>query len=122
MRSTLAAKMVVFDGSSDPETLARIQFFQTDRPDVDNFSFNFVKAARCKDVYADEIAADKDSIFALEFSNPEWICPDVQSFEIYNNPFLFKTGRNFVMVVNDCNVAVQADSDAGLTSYSDKTC
>lgn len=29
---TLAANMVVFDGSVDPETIARIQFFQTDRP------------------------------------------------------------------------------------------
>ena len=45
--------MLDFDGSHDPETLARIQFYQTDRSDIETFSFNFVPAARCKDVYAE---------------------------------------------------------------------
>lgn len=126
--NTLAAQVFfAFDETGkaiteDPETVARVQFFQTERTSAaeSDLSFKFVPTARCKDIYADEIKTSK--FFQVEFADPSWICPDVRTLEVFNNPFLFDTGKNFVMVVNDCNVAVAVDSVNNLTSYSDKTC
>ena len=76
--TTIAAKLSSHDVSAspiDPESIARIQFYWTERTDASNFSFNFVNATRCKDLYATEIASQ--SIYANEFSDPSWICPDV---------------------------------------------
>ena len=73
----------------------------------------------CKDIYADRMS---ETFFQNEFSTGDWICPDVANITIFNNPFLFETGRNFVMVINDCPTAVAKDAESGLTSYTDAEC
>ena len=95
-------------------------FYGTNRTDADNFTFHFMNAKRCKDVYADQIEAD--DFFAAEFSDPAWICPDPHKIEIYKNPFVFNTGINFVMVVNQCTLATQTDTDNNLAPYTSTAC
>ena len=105
----------------DTESIARIQFYSTEKVSADSDTVAvWTDAARCSEVYAKEIAID--TFFAQEFSDPSWICPSTRNITIYNNPFLFDTGRNFVMVVNDCNVAEAIDTENGLTSYTTTTC
>lgn len=58
----------------------------------------------------------------MEFDEDTWICPNTRNISIYNNPFLFNNGMNFVMVINDCNVAVTTDLANNVTSYSNATC
>ena len=119
-QSTIAVQLLALRDDYDPETIARVQFYSTHRPSKeDELEYNFFNAARCKDIYADKM---DDQFYQHEFSDQSWICPDTSSFEIYNNPFLFETGRNFYMVVNNCTVATATDADRNLTSYTDKTC
>ena len=63
-----------------------------------------------------------EQFFDNEFSQGTWICPDVSEITIYNNPFLFENGRNFVMVINDCPTAVAQDIESGITSYTNAQC
>ena len=102
--TTIAARLDISKSGVDPESIARIMFYETNRSDGDdNVSYDFVNAKRCMDVYADQIETDK--FFAEEFSDPAWICPDLQQIELYKNPLVYKSGRNFVMVVNECPLA-----------------
>lgn len=123
--TTLAAQVYFApspDGSVspiDPETIARVQFFQTVRT-PDSFEFKWIGAARCKDIYAREMK--DDAFYKTEFHDESWICPDTRNITILNNPFLFDNGVNFLMVVNDCNVAETTDRENNLTTYSNKTC
>ena len=115
--TTLAAQLTNFGSLTDVDKLARIQFYTTERYSQTNFTFKFLPAARCKDIYAEEISFVK--FYEEEFSDPDWICPDLRQIDIFNNPFLFDKGQNFVMVVNDCPTAVRTNSLYNLTSYSD---
>ena len=103
------------------DQVARVQFFSASR-EAGNPSetYEWIGAARCKDIYANEIASNQ--FYQTEFSNPSLICPDTRNITIYNNPFLFDTGRNFVMVINDCNTAVAVDLANNLSTYTDSTC
>ena len=114
--TTLAAKLDLWDHDVTAWEVARIGFYRTRRNEND-FSFTFLPAARCSDIYAEEI--ETDEFFRTEFSNPDWICPDLGQINIYNNPFLFDHGQNFIMVVNECPVAVAAELEDGITPYTD---
>ena len=69
-------------------------------------------------MYESEIAAN-DSFYAIEFSDDGWLCPNVSQIDIYNNPFLFEDGKNFVVTVNDCTIATDFEKEKGIASYSD---
>lgn len=70
-----------------------------------------------------------DETIAREFDDKDWICPNVTSIELKNNPTMMHTvpGVGFVMLMQACNVAKEMDKtmeDRGLTnvSYTDKEC
>ena len=46
----------------------------------------------------------------------------MRNFTIWNNPFIFDSGNNFVMVVNDCSVATAQEQKEGIKSYSEAEC
>jgi len=119
-QTTLATKLTLFDSPIDVETLGRIQFYQAVRDDKDTINFNFVNAVRCLDLYATEIT--ESTFYMEEFGDKAWICPNLRNIDVLNNPFLFSKGRNFVMVVNDCEVAAATDAEKGLKPYTDKGC
>ncbi len=59
-----------------------------------------------------------------EFEDDGWICPDIKSFEINNDPwnYIRGSGSNLVMVINNCKTAVAQDIEAGLSSYTNAEC
>lgn len=124
--TTIAASLFFTnDGSGteypDAETVARIGFYGAHRFNSTTIEFHFYPAARCKDIYAPEIESGND-FYRDEFSADGWICPDIRNIPVFNNPFIFDSGTNFVMVVNDCTVAVESDMKNNLTSYTDSEC
>ena len=60
-------------------------------------------------------------MIADEFADGNWICPDIDQFQILNDPWLYKfsNGTNFVMVVNTCQDAKVNDKDHNLQTYAD---
>ena len=65
----------------------------------------------CKDLYAKQIE-DENAFFVSEFGtesddylNWDWVCPDIEEIEVFNNAYRYQTGTNFLMVVNDCHTA-----------------
>jgi len=50
-----------------------------------------------------------------------WICPDVPSFEIQNDPLVFQqgNGRTFNLVVNNCKDAQRINHEQGISTYND---
>lgn len=50
----------------------------------------------------------------------DWICPNVSNIELWNDPFNYQQGKNFVMVVNSCELAQQIDSENDIVSYADQ--
>ena len=51
-----------------------------------------------------------------------WVCPDLEEdFDLLNDPFLFH-GKNFAMVVNQCDIAAQIVEENNLTTYTNTTC
>jgi len=51
-----------------------------------------------------------------------WACPDIESYELYKNPAMYKNGSSLVAVVNRCDVATKIDQENNLTSYSKLAC
>ena len=43
-------------------------------------------------------------------------------YELLNNPYSFKDGKNLMMVVNECSIAVKADAVNGVRTYTNSTC
>mmetsp|Transcript_13817 Transcript_13817/g.17490 ORF Transcript_13817/g.17490 Transcript_13817/m.17490 type:complete len:132 (+) Transcript_13817:381-776(+) len=76
--------------------------------------YNFFPAVLCRDKYAEWLKSHPDSDVAKKIgsSSKNWVCPDVDEIVIKRNPFLEKdlSGRSFVMVVNDCEVAKGIDA------------
>ena len=65
-------------------------------------------AVLCSDLYPE--TGEYGDIYAAEFppiSKYNFLCPKVDTINISNDPYLFTygNGTNFVMVVNECNVA-----------------
>ena len=52
--------------------------------------------------------------YKTEFANDDWYCPQVKNFTVFNNPFLYDTGSNFVMTINDCTVATEKEESEGV--------
>lgn len=112
--TTIALKMTLLNDVGevvvDIDTLTRVQFFATEKlSDHDHLHTQWYEGIRCSELYAEEMKVDK--FFADEFKDPTWICPNVRNITIYNNPFLFSTGQNFVAVINNCNVAVSTETE-----------
>lgn len=78
----------------------------------------------------DPKSPDYDYKFALEYEDEDWICPNVTSINLLNDPYMLNTvsGISFLMVVNPCDIAVEIGDkkilDRGLTqaTYTDKAC
>ena len=118
---SLTALPTASTGTFTADQVNRIQFYQLSTQEDGTSEHLWIPAVRCNEVYAEEIAAG-DTFFLTEFSSDEWICPDIASIELWRNPFLYTTGKNLVMVVNECNVAVDVDTANGVTSYSTTAC
>ena len=81
---------------------------------TDSEEHTFVPAARCNEIYKDNLTMSSDyynSVMAIEFLLDDWICPNVTSFTLSENPWMLKIigGVNFVSVVNDCKTAEIVD-------------
>ena len=50
----------------------------------------------------------------------QWVCPDVANITLMNNPSLYTAGdgTEFIMVVNDCETAIQIDAANSLSTYA----
>ena len=93
----------------DPESVARIQFFSTERNDDTNtWKEVWYESIRCNQLFAKQISKG-EKFYVNEFSNDAWICPNISEINLLNNPFLFPTGKNFVAIVNDCDIATGID-------------
>lgn len=58
---------------------------------------------------------------SVELSSDLWICPDVESITVENNPSMFWSdkGTAFYVAVNTCPDAKALDEKHGLTTYVD---
>lgn len=105
--TTIAVELKQYsDSPPDVDSVARVSFYSASKQLGGSTQYKFFPAARCKDIYAAEISAGND-FYTEEFGDGNWICPDVRQITIQNNPFIFDSGSNFNMVVNDCLVATE---------------
>ena len=121
--STVAVSMRMYkaaDPELTPEQLVRVQFQQAYLEDGGKVKYRYFPVIKCNQLYAREI--EESEFFKTEFSNDSWLCPNVSEIEIFNNPFLFEDGSNFVVVINDCTIATEIDKAQGIESYSDAQC
>ena len=104
----------------------RVQFYLESRTGINDStgSTTWLDTALCKDLYSDEIEAEdnwteSNQFFATEFLNTylPWVCPDVKSLEVRNDPKNFYEGQTLVMVINECNIAKQIEQENELKSY-----
>lgn len=79
-----------------------------------DLNITWYPAVYCKDLYSnffdEENAPDYDGngFFHDEFTSStsnEWICPNVTSIDLFNDPYNYQRGLNFNMVVNSCETA-----------------
>mmetsp|Transcript_13806 Transcript_13806/g.17474 ORF Transcript_13806/g.17474 Transcript_13806/m.17474 type:complete len:196 (-) Transcript_13806:1024-1611(-) len=90
-------------------------------------TFTWVPAIYCRDKFASLVEKYPNSDVAQKLSKDStWVCPDTDQIILNRNPFLETdmTGTNFVMVVNDCETAREADKliTSGPSYASDKQC
>ena len=64
--NTMAARLDLFDSDVDPWSIARIQFYGTIR-DENGFRTQWFPAARCQDVYAEEMK--NFELYQIEFAD-----------------------------------------------------
>ena len=81
-------------------------------------SVKWHSAGRCADMYPD--LAEYNG----EFYSPNWICPEVDTISVENNPplYQYRDGQSFVLVVNNCTDAEKLDTDEGLSTYTTASC
>ena len=104
--------------SADPEEFFRVQFYVIEMKDGVQDDGKWVPSKRCKDIYADTLMLT-DDLVAEEFSNPNWICPDLEEITILNYPSLYEQGDglSFNMVINTCKEAVKIETEFIIKSY-----
>jgi len=76
-------------------------------------------------MYEDDLNNDETPQFAVEFEDDSWVCPDIESITVNNNPSLFTTGNgtSFYLIVNTCAQAIDIDTKYNLTStHSSNSC
>ena len=94
----------------DVSSIARIQFYSAvGKPGESGqteFTYEWHSAKLCDDLYSENLTGENAKFYESEFGGKfDWVCPDLDEIEVYNNAFLYREGRNFVMVVNDCTLA-----------------
>ena len=106
--------------------MVRIQFFQQiqvwdSKKQSATTTIKWYPAVRCVDYY--HINKTDDPTIQLELSSDTWICPEIDSFEINNDPIMYKygNGTSFNMVVNACDIAEGIDEEFNITSYATGT-
>ena len=84
----------------------RIQFYMNNQTwdettKVATSTETYFNATKCSTFYAEEM--ETDASLNNEFSG-NWICPDIDTITVYQNPYLYKYGDgiNLIMVVNNC--------------------
>ena len=50
------------------------------------------------------------------------MCPDIDSYEVHNDPYWFLTGSSLVAVVNSCTTAKLIESTYELNPWNDDAC
>ena len=83
------------------DSIARIQFYATIAKSEDHVAKSvWYDAIDCEEYFKDILDNPKYPSFRREFPKGErWICPNVDKYQLLNNPFLF-WGKNFAMVIN----------------------
>ena len=68
----------------------------------DTIAHKWYGATSCTQKYGTQ--AEEGGSLYNEFGGGNWICPDIEDFELENNPALYTTGNgtSLVMVVNTC--------------------
>ena len=69
----------------------------------------FYDAVLCSDYTKYFHGSNKEAMEAEFPKDQSWVCPFVGEdfmYELLNNPYSFKDGKNLMMVVNECSVAV----------------
>lgn len=67
----------------------------------------FYDAVPCIDLIEKKVIAQSKT-FTDEI-NSSWLCPNIHTFELYNDPYAFSSGSNFNFVLNYCQVAYGID-------------
>lgn len=106
-----------------PENYAISDFFRVmfySRVLVDGIAeVHWHNATLCSSLYGDMIEDNVNGI-AQEFDFADWICPDLETFSISNDPATFRSadGISLNLVVNDCKDAKRIDEENNLSSYN----
>ena len=60
---------------------------------------------------------------AIEFPEDElWLCPKFEKVELLNDPYLYKKGKNFALIVTRCDIAHTVDLKNDVKTYTNTTC
>ena len=105
-------------GGDNPSQYYRVQFYMAEtaydeQGKPSSVTIKWVKSISCYDLYAEQIASEEgddwQNFFTTEFTDKNWICPDVTDLSIGLNPYEKLNGTAFTMVVNECSVAKEID-------------
>ena len=108
----------------DVDQIARIQFFSDVKKDG-KLTTHFYDAVYCRSFWKNYDSAILESMEAEFPEDQHWVCPLVGEnfeYELLNNPYTFKDGRNFMMVVNNCSMATKVDDEHGVKTYNNTAC
>ena len=91
----------------------RVQFYTFNKTTTEDgysrASRVYVPAVYYRDFYAEQIAQEAEpdyagpKFFTTEFNSPgdySWVCPDTRNITISDDPYNYRDGVSFVMVVN----------------------
>ena len=110
---------VIPEGFS-PEQFFRVQFYTFKVVEDSEPEIKWFNSISCKEKYKDSFA--EDLIKKDEFYNEDWMCPDIDDFQIlYNTDFYARCGENFHMVINTCEKAAKIIEREGLTNKGAST-
>lgn len=112
---TIAGRLHSYKSSVDVDTIARISFYAQTNVGVsatDSGKQIWYPAKRCNQMYD----TTNDSIMETEFSDDAWICPDIESITLNNDPWYYEygSGQNIVMVVNQCDISTTNDGNQNI--------
>ena len=92
------------DDGGTVDDLYRVMFYTQSQVNGTS-TFEWHEAVRCKDLYQEKMKDDE--ILSVEFNDPHWICPNVTSIRIHNDPSVYNIGNGtgFFMIIDTCQNA-----------------
>ena len=118
MAGKLDAPVVPLVDAATLDEIVRIQFYQ-----MINGIARFIPAVNCREEYINKIPVERKTDFEQEFPEDEqWICPQLDSYDLLNDPYLFDLGQNLAMIVKSCTLAAEVDLQYNITTYAKGEC